>query len=153
MRTWIFVALLLCAPLFVAPAFAGDAETAAMAPVHQFIGDVNKGDMKAAAATFASDASIIDEFAPYHWQGNDAFAQWGADFDTMAKVNGISDMVLTLEPPRHVHVTGDRGYAVVPALIVSRHNGKTARERGTFTFALTNTAMGWRIAAWAWATR
>jgi len=153
MRTRIYAALLLCAPLLIAPAIAGDAETAAMAPVHRFIDSVDKGDMKAAAATFASDASIIDEFAPYHWQGNDAFAQWGADFDTMAKAGGISGLVVTLRPPRHVNVTGDRGYAVVPALIVSRQNGKKMRERGTFTFALTNTAMGWRIAAWAWATR
>ena len=141
--------------LFAAPpAFAGKAEdAAALAPVHQFIDATNKGDMKAGAASFAPGASIIDEFAPYHWQGDNAFAQWSADFDAQAKAGAITDGVIALEAPHRVLLTAAHGYAVIPARYDFKDHGHPVHERGTFTFALTQTAQGWRIAAWSWAWR
>lgn len=34
---------------------------------------------------------ILDEFAPYLWQGASACADWANDFDADAKRNGITD--------------------------------------------------------------
>lgn len=150
-RLW--AALLLCLPVFVAPAFAGAETKPVLAPIHRFIDSMNKGDANAAAATFAPDANIIDEFAPYHWQGDDAFAKWGADFAAMSKAGGVSDMHLTLGRPRHVNVSGDHAYVVVPTLITFKQRGKAVREHGTFTFALSGAAGVWRLAAWAWTTK
>jgi len=132
-------------------AIAGPAEDAALAPVHQFIDAVNKGDMKGAGAAYTQSPSIIDEFAPYHWQGPTAYADWQAAFESKSKAQGMTDPVMTLLKPTRVVVTGDQAYAVVPALYDFRLKGITIREHGTFSFALAKTAEGWRISAWGWA--
>jgi hypothetical protein len=38
-----------------------------MAPVHQWVDGINKGDMKAATAACADQTSIIDDFRPHEW--------------------------------------------------------------------------------------
>ncbi len=48
---------------------AASEQTNVMAPVHQFIDGFNKGDVKTAVAACADQTSIIDEFAPYSWDG------------------------------------------------------------------------------------
>lgn len=133
------------------PAFAGTAEDAALAPVHLFIDSVNKGDMKGAGAAYTASPSIVDEFAPYHWQGPNAYADWLAEFESKSKAQGLTEPVMTLLKPTRVVVTGDHAYAVLPALYDFKLNGKPVREHGTFSFALAKTKDGWRIAAWAWA--
>ena len=135
----------------VPPAFAGKAEDAALAPVHLFIDATNKGDMKAGAAAYTQSPSIIDEFAPYHWQGPTAYADWLAAFEAKSKAQGLTDPVMTLLKPTKVTVTGDEAYAVVPALYDFKLKGVAYREHGSFSFALAKTAEGWRIAAWGWA--
>lgn len=149
------IARLACAAAFAAlafhsPAFADVAQDAAMAPVHIFIDGTNSGDMKAAAAAYAPSAAITDEFAPYHWRGAKAFAQWGADFGKWAKAAGATEPRIDLEPARRVAVTGTHAYAVVPARFSFKQDGATRSEQGTFTFALTKMAKGWRIASWSW---
>jgi ketosteroid isomerase-like protein len=135
----------------VSPAFAGKAEDeAALAPLRQFVGALNKGDIKSAAAAYAPGAVIVDEFTPYRWQGGHAFQQWLTDLETANKAAKIADAVMTLDAPRRVAVTGRRGYAVVPARYDFKQDGHPVHERGTFTVALTKTGLGWRLAAWTW---
>jgi ketosteroid isomerase-like protein len=57
-----------------------------------------------------------------------------------------------LAKPRHVDVTGDRAYVVVPATMTFKVHGKPVTQTGsTFTVALRKLEDGWRITAWAWA--
>jgi len=66
--------------------------------------------------------------------------------------HGASGYVVTLGEPRHVNVTGDSAYVVVPASMTFNVHGKHITQTGaTFTVALRKVAEGWRIAAWAWA--
>lgn len=141
--------------LAAAPAFAAGSaeEAAALKPVHAFIDGVNAGDMKQAAAAYAKDATIIDEFPPYRWQGAKAFAQWGADYGKATKAAAITDAKMTLETPRKVEVAGTHAYAVIPAALDFKAHGHPIHELGSFTFALTKKKAGWRIAAWSWAWR
>src|SRR5262245_37653690 len=90
-------------------------ETAVMATVNQFVNSFNKGDTKTAVAACADQASIIDEFPPHEWHGAGACAKWISDFDADSKKNGITDESVTLSKPRHVDITGDRAYVVIPA--------------------------------------
>jgi hypothetical protein len=137
--------------LAVAPAIASE-KTDVMAPVHQFFDNLNKGDMKTALAACAAPSSIIDEFPPHHWQGATACADWANDFDADSKKNGITDSIVTLAEPRHVDITGDRAYVVVPATYTYKQNGKPMTEAGSiFTAALQKVAAGWRMTGWAWA--
>jgi hypothetical protein len=112
MRT-ISIALVIAA-LAATPAFAADKEDV-IVPVRQFIDGFNKGDVKSALAACAEQTSIIDEFPPHEWHGPGACANWAKDFDADAKKNGVTDGVVKLGKPRHIDVTGDRAYVIVPA--------------------------------------
>lgn len=125
-----------------------------MATAHQFIDGFNKGDVKSALAACASPVSIVDEFPPYAWQGANACADWATDFESNAKKNGITDSIVTLLKPKHVDVTGDRAYVVVPANYDYKLKGKKTSQKGSImALALRKTPAGWRITGWSWATR
>jgi hypothetical protein len=102
------------AVLAAGPVVASD-KSDVLAPVHQFVDAFNKGDTKTAAAVCSDQTSIIDEFPPHEWHGAGACAKWMSDYDADAKKNGITDGVVTLSAPRHVDVTSDTAYVVVPA--------------------------------------
>ena len=119
--------------------------------VHRFIDALDKGDIKTACSTLATPSSIIDEFPPYGWQGATACADWATDFDTFNKKNGITDPAVTLGKARHVDVSGDRAYAVVPATFSYKEKGKKGTESGSlFTAALQKSSTGWVITGWTW---
>jgi ketosteroid isomerase-like protein len=133
------------------PASASD-ESAVMAPVNQFVDGFNKGDIKMILASSADQMAIIDEFAPYEWHGPGALQKWLDDFDVDAKKNDITDGSVTLGTPRHVDVTGDRAYAVIPADYTFKQHGKVVKETGSIiTLSLQKGAAGWKITGWAWA--
>jgi ketosteroid isomerase-like protein len=146
----LLIAMVLAAP--AAGQTAASQETAVMAVVNQFVGSFNKGDAKAAAASCAAETSIIDDFPPHEWRGTGACSKWASDFDAFAKKSEITDGLVTLGKPRHVDITGDRAYVVVPADFVYKDHGKAAKQTGsTFTLVLLRGAAGWRITAWSWA--
>ena len=137
--------------LAAAPAVAED-KTDVMTTVHQFIDGFNKGDVKAAVAACADQASIIDEFPPYEWHGEGACAHWAADFDADAKKRDITPGAVTLGKTRHLDITGDRAYVVVPTEYAFKQKGKAVTEKNaTLSVALQKGASGWRIVAWTWA--
>ena len=111
------------------PATNGD-QKAAMGVVHQFVDSFNKGDTKAAAATCADQTSIIDEFPPHEWHGAGACATWMADYDAFGKKNGLTDGNVKLGTAKHVDVTADRAYVVVPADYTYKEKGKPVSEKG-----------------------
>ena len=138
------------APVAVSAAAASE-KTDVMAVVHQFMDGLNKGDTQSALTACASPASIIDEFPPHEWQGATACADWANDFAADSKKNGITDPIVKLGTPKHVDITGDRAYVVVPATYTFKQHGKRATESGSLlTVALQKGAAGWRITGWAW---
>lgn len=136
--------------LTVTPAAASE-KADVMATVNRFNDGLNKGDVKTALAACASPASIIDEFPPYAWQSATACADWASAFAAYNESNGITEPVATLGKPRHVDITGDHAYVVLPATYTYKEHGKKVREAGsTLTIALQKSASGWLITNWAW---
>jgi hypothetical protein len=132
-----------------APATAD--QNAALAVVHQFVDSFNKGDTKGTTATCAAQTSIVDEFPPHEWHGAGACAKWMADFNAFGKANGLTEPSVKLGAPKHLDVTGDRAYVVVPAEFAFKEKGKPVTEKGAFlTVALQKVAAGWRITGWSW---
>ena len=124
-----------------------------MAVVRQFVDGFNKGDVPSAVAACAEQTSIIDEFPPHEWHGPGACATWANDYVADAQKRGITDGVVTLGTPKHVVVTGDRAYVVIPSNYEFKQNGKPMKQTGSmFTFALHQGAAGWRITGWSWST-
>ena len=120
--------------LAAAPAAASN-KTDVMATVNQFNDGMNKGDTKTALAACATPSSIVDEFPPYGWQGASACADWANDFDSYNEKSGITGSIATLGKPRHVDVTGDRAYVVVPATYTYKQKGKKVTESGSILTA------------------
>ena len=124
-------------------------EKEATVPVHQFVDGFNKGDTKSAIAACAERTSIIDEFPPHEWHGAGACANGRKDYDTEAKKNGITDGVVTLGKLRHIEVTGDRAYVVVPADYAFKQKGKAMKEAGLRSLLpYKKGKAGWRIVGW-----
>ena len=120
-----------------------------MTPIQQFADGVDKGDMKMAAAPYAAEISIIDEFPPYHWMGASAFQTWLADFGADAKAHGSSDPRLTLGKPTRLDVNGDRAYVVLPVVFSYKDHGHPMAEPAQMTFALQGGPGAWKISGWA----
>ena len=126
-------------------------QKAVMAVVNQFTDAFNKGDTKTAAATCAEQTSILDEFPPHEWHGAGGCAKWMADYDADAKKNGITDGNVKLGPAKHVDVTADRAYVVVPADYTYKMKGKPVKETASLlTVALQKSTSGWKITGWSW---
>jgi ketosteroid isomerase-like protein len=139
--------------MFTGAAACADDAANATAVTHQFIDRLDRGDMKGAAATYAPDASIIDEFPPHHWQGPTAFADWGRDFVIDSKKHSDTGGTVVLGKQLRASVEGDHAYVVYVATFNYNENGKPVSETGSnMTFALQRLAGVWRIAGWAWTT-
>ena len=145
------LALALAAAFLIAGPVAADDKKDVMVPINQFVDAFNKGDAAATAAC-ADETSIIDEFPPYEWHGSGACLKWMNDYDADAKKNGIADGFVTLGAPKHLDVSGDRAYVVIPSGYTFKMKGKQVKETGSaLTLALYKGEAGWRITGWAWA--
>jgi hypothetical protein len=130
----------------------GPHTAAVMAPVHQFVDGFNKGDFKSAVAACADQMSIIDDLPPHEWHGAGALDRWMSDYDTDAKLKGMTDEVVALGEPKHVDVTGDRAYVVVPTTYDYKEHGKAVPQKSAIlTVALHKAEGHWLITGWSWA--
>lgn len=123
-----------------------------MAAVRRYVDTFNNGDVKAMAATCAEPMQILDGMSPHVWQGPKAAEDWWRDVLTEGEHLGASGYHITLGEPRHVDVTGDYAYVVVPATMTFNIQGKQVTQTGSvFTVALRKLGEDWRLKAWAWA--
>jgi ketosteroid isomerase-like protein len=141
----------LTASVLLAASPALSATSDVLAPIHAFADGLSKGDMAAAAGAYAPEATILDEFSPYHWSGAHAFQDWGADFGVFAGKTGTTDPKLTVKAPTRTDVEGDHAYVVAPAVFAFKDHGRAMAEPGIMTFALQKGADGWKLAGWSWA--
>lgn len=95
-----------------------------MAAVRRYVDTFNNGDVKAMAATCAEPMQILDGMSPHVWQGPKAAEDWWRDVLTEGEHLGASGYHITLGEPRHVDVTGDYAYVVVPATMTFNIQGK-----------------------------
>lgn len=122
-----------------------------MAAVRRYVDAFNRGDVDMMSAACADPMQILDGMAPHVWQGPAATRDWWRDVLAEGEHLGASDYHITLDEPRHVTVTGESGYVVVPATMTFDLNGQQiVQTGGVFTVALHNDDHGWRLTAWAW---
>ena len=132
------------------PAAAID-KTDILATVHQFADGLNKGDLKTGLAACADTSAIIDEFPPYSWYGATGCADWANDFGAFNAKNSITEAMVRLGKPRHLDISGDHAYVIIPSTYAYKQKGKAIKETGSLlTLALQRTTAGWKITAWAW---
>ncbi len=121
------------------------------AAVRAYVDAFNAGDAKAMAAVCADPMQILDGMSPHVWQGPTAAEDWYADALAEGEHLGVTDYCIRLGEPRHVDVTGEYAYVVVPASF--SYNVKDTpvdQTEAVFTAALRTVAGDWRLTAWAW---
>ncbi|MDV3129102.1 nuclear transport factor 2 family protein [Mycobacterium sp. 21AC1] len=123
-----------------------------MAAVLRYVDAFNNGDRKAMTAACADPMQILDGMSPHVWQGPTASDDWYSDVLAEGEHLGASDYSITLGEPRHVDVTGDYAYVVVPATMTFDLRGTQVTQTGSvFTLALRKISGEWNLTAWAWA--
>ncbi|MFF0634993.1 nuclear transport factor 2 family protein [Nocardia sp. NPDC004151] len=126
-----------------------DAPTAVLL---QYVDAFNNSDPKAMTALCADPMQILDGMSPHVWQGPTASEDWWRDVLREGEHTGASGYHIVLGEPRHVDVTGDHAYVVVPATMTVNLQGKQVTQTGSlFTVALGKVGTQWRLTAWAWA--
>jgi ketosteroid isomerase-like protein len=122
-----------------------------MAAVRQYIEAFNEGDGEAMAATCADPMQILDPMSPHVWQGPTASEDWWSDVLAQREHLVASRFHVTLDEQRHVDVTGDFAYVVVPATVTFDLGDREITQTGSlFTVALRKVDTDWRLSAWAW---
>jgi ketosteroid isomerase-like protein len=123
-----------------------------MAVVLRYVDAFNNGDSKTMAALCADPMQILDGMSPHVWQGPTASQDWWRDVCKEGEHAGASGYHIAVGEPRHVDITGDHAYVVVPATMTVNVRGKQVTQTGsTFTVALGKVGTQWRLTAWAWA--
>jgi ketosteroid isomerase-like protein len=108
-----------------------------MDAVRRYVDGFNRGDVKTMASIFAVPGMILDGMAPHVWHGTTAAQDWYRDVLVEGEQHGVSGYVVTLSESRHVTVTGDNAYVVVPSFMTFKLHGKQVTQTGaTFTVAL-----------------
>jgi hypothetical protein len=73
------------------------------------------------------------------------------DLDAFDKANDITAGAVTLGKPRHIDITAQRAYIVVPVSYTFTMKSKSMKQSGSvLTAFLQKGASGWRVTAWAW---
>ena len=122
-----------------------------MAAIHAYIDAFNAGDPQAMATVFAIPGSILDGMAPHIWHGPTATQDWYRDVLIEGEHIGASGYFVTLGEPRHVNITGEAAYVVVPAtMTVNAHGTRVTQSGALLTVALCKVTEEWWIASWAW---
>jgi len=142
---------LLCSLGLAGTALAATPDPDILKPVQAFMDSFNKGDVKAAAATHAaSGVVILDEVAPYQWQGPGAFDKWLADLMAHDQQNGVTDGAMALGKVQRVESTATDAYVVQDAVYSFKQKGTPMRATAQFTVVLHKGDTGWLITGWAY---
>ena len=119
------------------------------AAIAAMVDAVNKGEFAVASAHFASEVVIVEDLAPFRWEGPDAVSQWLAAMGANAAKHDLHAITMTLARTVRMMVEDDRAYAVcLGELEYTRASGKlTALGHLTFTLARRG---GWLIETLVW---
>src|SRR6478672_8335747 len=115
-----------------------------MAAVLRYVEAFNAGDSEAMAANCATPMQILDGMAPHVWRGPTASEDWWGDVLAEGTHLGASGYRIALDEPRHVDVSGDCAYVVLPAVMTFDLRGQQVAQTGSvYTVALRKVGPGW----------
>ena len=122
-----------------------------MAVISRMTEAVNRGDMPTAFAAFTPSPTIVEDLAPYRWQGPGTPQAWVEGMGANAQAHGITTINMKLSPPTRIDVTGDRAYAIVPGrLSYALKDGHSEHADGVITVLLQQVEADWKIDTLIW---
>jgi hypothetical protein len=135
----------------IAPAARADGpdpEMLALADrVARFIATLDPADIDGVFAD--RDVTIIENFAPYRFDGPRAVDAWTAGM--RAHREATTDLHHTFGAPQDYSRTGDQAFFALPTTWTGRYRGTAFVETGGWAFVLTKQPDGWRVQSYGWA--
>jgi hypothetical protein len=121
-----------------------------MRPIERIASFMETLDPKLLRGTFADGkVIIIENFAPYVFQGPDAVALWSERFALHAKE--ISGLRHSFGEPQNFDRSGKTVFISFPTTWSGRLRGRPFVETGGWAFALVKEERGWRVRSYGWA--
>ena len=131
-------------------AMAGDQPTPEMMEpvekVARFIANPDDGDLSA----FAShDVVIVENFAPYVFDGPDAVQGWAKGM--RSHVQTLTGLAHRFSAAQNFSTSGDRAYFSLPTQWTGRAGTQGFIEDGGWSFVLVKENGAWRVLGYGWA--
>ncbi|HEY0437137.1 MAG TPA: nuclear transport factor 2 family protein [Phenylobacterium sp.] len=122
-----------------------------IAVINRMTDAVNHGDAATAFAAFTPAPMIVEDLAPFRWQGPGAPQAWLEGMGANAQAHGITTINMKLSPPTRVDVGADHAYAIVPGrLSYGLKDGHSEHADGLLTFVLLQSGGEWKIDSLIW---
>ena len=118
--------------------------------ISEFVAHVNSGTIDAALACFTRDPTIIEDIAPYKWQGSGAGERWLAAMAANAERLSVNAVVMQLGKAERIEIEGSAAYAIFGGTVLLKQMDKALQEAGLLTFALERQSDRWLIAGLTW---
>ncbi len=103
------------------------------------------------ADAFAADVVIVENFAPFLFEGPDALNRWRDGFRRHVSDDGLTELRHAFGPAQDFALDGDRAYFVLPTTWTGKSHGRSFSEDGGWAFVLARDRWRWRIRSYAWA--
>jgi hypothetical protein len=134
----------------IPPALADGPDPEALAVcerVARFIETLDAADIDGVFAD--RDVTIIENFAPYRFDGPDAVEAWASGM--RAHREATADLHHTFGAPQDYSKTHDRVFLSLPTTWTGRFRGTPFTETGGWAFVLTRQNNSWRVLSYGWA--
>ncbi|HEY5070923.1 MAG TPA: hypothetical protein VII63_02730 [Caulobacteraceae bacterium] len=95
------------------------------------------------------DVTIIENFAPYLFEGPGAAAAWAKAM--RGHTRGLTALTHSFAPPYDFGRAGDVAYFSLPTTWRGLSHGKAFTETGGWAFVLVWRGGAWRVRAYGWA--
>ena len=121
-------------------------------PVQTLARFIATGDEAGLQDAFAAEGVVVVEnFAPFLFEGPDAFAGWLQGFRGHVEVDELSQLQWRFGPAQDFAHEGEVAYFVLPTTWTGKTHGRALSEDGGWAFVLERGQGRWRIRSYAWA--
>jgi hypothetical protein len=108
------------------------------------------GDTSPAADAFArSGVVIVENFAPFVFDGPGAVERWASGM--AAHLAGLTGLRHEFSPAQDFRMAGELAYFSLPTTWRGATGGRAFTETGGWSFVLAREAGDWRVRAYGWA--
>jgi len=148
----VILAALLASVTLISPALASD-RTDVLEKVKQSMDAYNANDGAAMAAIFLPSSVIVDDVAPFRFEGPSALSNWVDASKAEAQKDDITEQSEKALDPTEVIVDEQHAYVSLPAIYYFKQHGKPAQQDCINTIALEKIGGTWYVSNWSWAIR
>ena len=123
-----------------------------MTPIQALARFVATGEAAALEDAFTTEGLVIVEnFAPFLFDGAGAFERWRDGFLRHVDVDALSELQWRFGEAQDFAHEGGIAYFVLPTTWTGKTHGRAFSEDGGWAFVLAHEGGRWRIRSYAWA--